>query len=373
VQYFIPGSTPGQRKILDDLRREFGEMPPGISTAGGAVLLPKRTDAESVLSQTVRTILENGQVAKALNPEFLDAAINGRFSHEVSGDAAAKGYAESLIKDGLASAREAWDSAVLRDSVGKPQIVLAESLIQEYARAGDKMGALDVAADLIRYNTEAGQRLQAMRMIRQTGPVGSVMYYKKLVKQLNATLESRYPNGWKVREGMQTDAHPIGGVASGVDLNYELLGALLTARSETEREAAARALEADLTRQLPPTNWVERANSWRHLAMLGNTRTLLRNVTGNAAFVLPVYLRNKVAALAERALPQSSRSKAFSVKREYRAIAALDYARNKTRSIAWFLTRWARGIAGSRSGTTYPRWAGTCSHAGSIYRVGWTR
>jgi ribosomal protein S17E len=160
--------------------------------------------------------------------------------------------------------------------------------------------------------TETGQRLQAMTLLKNSGAVGSSMYYSKLVKQINNTLFDRY-----------------GDKVPGVQLNYDLVGDLAVARSEADRAAIGRALEADIVRQLPPTNWMERANSWRHLAMLGNTRTQVKNIVGNAAFVAPVYLRDKLAAAVERALPREQRTKVLRVASQYRELAALDYERNK--------------------------------------------
>ncbi|MDR1598385.1 MAG: hypothetical protein LBS11_00670, partial [Oscillospiraceae bacterium] len=185
VQYSIPGETSSQRRKLDALRKKFGTMEPGRNLETGAVLLPKRTDDESAVSQTVRTIMETGRLAESLSPEFLDGVIAGKYSHKVQGDAQARKFAENALGQGLLEARGKWDYAMASNRINKNMIVLGQELLKEYARIGDKQGAADIVGDLTFTLTETGQRLQAMTLLKNSGAVGSSMYYSKLVKQIN--------------------------------------------------------------------------------------------------------------------------------------------------------------------------------------------
>ncbi|MDR1598378.1 MAG: hypothetical protein LBS11_00635, partial [Oscillospiraceae bacterium] len=185
VQYSIPGETSSQRRKLDALRKKFGTMEPGRNLETGAVLLPKRTDNESAVSRTVRTIMETGRLAESLSPEFLDGVIAGKYSHKVQGDAQARKFAENALGQGLLEARGKWDYAMASGKINKNMIVLGQELLKEYARIGDKQGAADIVGDLTFTLTETGQRLQAMTLLKNSGAVGSSMYYSKLVKQIN--------------------------------------------------------------------------------------------------------------------------------------------------------------------------------------------
>ncbi|MCQ5031431.1 hypothetical protein NE547_18275, partial [Flavonifractor sp. DFI.6.63] len=54
----------------------------------------------------------------------------------------------------------------------------------------------------------------------------------------------------------------------------------------------------DIARQVPAT-WMDKWNAWRYLAMLGNPRTHVRNIVGNAAFVPVRMVKNAIGTALE--------------------------------------------------------------------------
>lgn len=65
-----------------------------------------------------------------------------------------------------------------------------------------------------------------------------------------------------------------------------------------------------IAEQLPVT-FVDQLNAWRYLSMLGNPRTHIRNILGNAGF-MPTYLMNDVVgSVIEKFLPKEQRTKAL--------------------------------------------------------------
>ena len=55
------------------------------------------------------------------------------------------------------------------------------------------------------------------------------------------------------------------------------------------------AIEQNIAVQIP-SNWIDKVNAWRYLAMLGNPRTHFRNIVGNAFFMPPRMIKNVFSA-----------------------------------------------------------------------------
>lgn len=62
---------------------------------------------------------------------------------------------------------------------------------------------------------------------------------------------------------------------------------------------------------LPAKSWFERFDNFRYLAMLGNTRTHVRNLLGNVGMSAVTKAKDEVAAALQLAIPQNKRTKAL--------------------------------------------------------------
>ena len=314
VQYSIPGATENQNAILKALRDDYGTIEPGASPAR-RIELPKQTSSESAVSYFARTTLEYGKLNNSLDKSFAEAIVKGEFSHIIQTDKRAMSRADAVMAEGLPSAEQSWSEAYSGGKlVTKDQFAVAARLLQEHLKGGDADRAVRLSAEMAQALTNAGQLVQAASLLKQAGPGARAVLYRNLVRSLNTELQKKYPGGWK-------DETAEGGVAHGVKVNGDLLGQLMIAKTEAQREALEGEIRADLIKQLPLTNLAERLNSFRHVAMLGNARTLLRNELGNAAMVPAVRMRNLIAAGLERTLPKSERSKVLHVDQVYLKVA----------------------------------------------------
>lgn len=98
-------------------------------------------------------------------------------------------------------------------------------------------------------------------------------------------------------------------------VNEDLARAFLEAKTEGDRANILKDIYRDIGRQLP-SRFIDKWNAWRYLAMLGNLRTHVRNVGGNAGFAPVVVAKNLTATAIEEAVFRVSggklqRSKAF--------------------------------------------------------------
>ena len=84
-------------------------------------------------------------------------------------------------------------------------------------------------------------------------------------------------------------------------VNEELAKQFLQAKTQEERDAILAEIYQDIGNQMPST-FMDRWNAWRYLAMLGNPRTHVRNVLGNAGFAPVVAFKNVMATGIEAAV-----------------------------------------------------------------------
>lgn len=162
-----------------------------------------------------------------------------------------------------------------------------------------------------RIGTVAGQALQARKICDMMTPQGAALYVQHFANKMSKQFSSKKA---------QLD----------LKVSPETMQQILTAETLEERQSAVDAAGAEIMRQIPPT-LVDKLNAWRYLAMLGNPRTHIRNMVGNAVFMPEVGIRNKVAAsiqtLAQRMgwMDASERTRnATPIKNEYREFAKTD-------------------------------------------------
>ena len=112
-----------------------------------------------------------------------------------------------------------------------------------------------------------------------------------------------------------------------VQLNPELVSDLMSATDQQARDAAVDALSKDAGRQLPPS-WKTRLNTWRYFAMLGNPRTHIRNIIGNAVFMPAVKIKNMIGAGLEAATGAARTKSALVTNSELLKAAKIDAEAN---------------------------------------------
>lgn len=226
-------------------------------------------------------------------------------------------WAKDVIhEDGLESAIKQFNREALKMEMPAnvtKSLALGQQLLIETSRQGDMQNFLDVLSSLTLLSSQAGKSLQAFRMLKQSGPIGELYYVQKAVKQLNDR------NADKITAGKMAE----------VTVPEDLSKAVLMASDEASRDKAMDDLIAGIAAQVPVT-MMDKWNAWRYLAMLGNARTHVRNIIGNAVFVPLRFAKDLMAAggefIATKAglMEEGDRRKSVSVSRELRDFAKQD-------------------------------------------------
>ena len=116
----------------------------------------------------------------------------------------------------------------------------------------------------------------------------------------------------------------IGDKYEDIELNEDLMEKFLNEKDSDKRDEIYDNICQDIADQIPAT-LLDKWNSWRYLAMLGNPRTHIRNITGNAVFTPAIKLKNYIGAVVEKVakVDTSKRTKSL-----YKNKKAVEFAKN---------------------------------------------
>lgn len=277
----------GFRGEMEKLAIEQGAFKRGEKAARD-IYVPTSVNGQKVTRGT-RTILEASQPPESMLEEHAKEILAGARGYEVIGDKKAQEYAERIIdKDGYDKADELFTNAVNGDQVlDKKTLVLGEYLYMEAAKAGDVKNAMRYAADVATAATRAGQVVQAMRVLKKATPTGKLYYLNRMVDTMNKNIVDNGGDPIQIDEGLARRLLEAENIKDPKEQGKAV--------DETIDE-----IEQNIADQIPATAW-DKWNAWRYLSMLGNIRTQVRNVVGNAAFMPLVATKNLIAAGMEKA------------------------------------------------------------------------
>lgn len=303
---------------LNEYREKYGVFPGGEKAARD-IQLPKKSSENEKISQTVRTILEAKATPEEMVPDIETLALDGKYSYETYSDKTAIADADGEIKRvGWAQALTDWKKALKSGSVSKKNTAMGWALYNNAANSGDTDTALNVLSDMVQHQRNAAQALQATRILKQLSPETQLYQAQRSIENLQTELNKEFGDG----------------KAPELKIDQKLAEQFMQAADQAERDAVLANIYRDIGKQMP-SRFKDKWNAWRYLAMLGNVRTHVRNVVGNAGFVPVVAAKDVVATGIEKAVyrlsgGQMQRSKEFVFGKGGKALlkaAAQDYAK----------------------------------------------
>ena len=239
---------------------------------------------------------------------------NGNFMHEVIRDKRALNYAENYIKDnGFEDAVKHWDELMKRGkSVDKDELALGQMIYNLAVENKDTRLVMKMASDLVQEYTEIGRNLQSATLLRKMTPDGRLYALERSVQKINQDLMQKFDD------------------FENIEIPEKLADELLNSETQKQMDDAVERIQQYIADQIPAT-WQEKLNSWRYLSMLGNPRTHIRNIVGNAVFIPAVEVKNAIAQVGEKFIPQEQRTKSKLGKKDVDLLkyAENDFDRNK--------------------------------------------
>lgn len=318
---FQPRITPAEHAYLNERARElidrYHAFKPGENPAR-QVFMPKER-ADGNVRQTYRTAAESRNTpdwgVDFLMREALtsDDAVYQRITDKsaiaaANRDMRSKGYNQMLAE---------WRAKADSDAaykIDKYDIAKAVSLYSEAFSAGNAEDAMAIIAEIAEVETTSAQIVQAARLIKHMPPSYQLYYLRRVVNRLNNQYRKRIDSGRM----------------SEIKINKDLAKAVLNAKNQEELDKAMQALIEDVANNVPVTGW-DQWNAWRYLSMLGNPKTHIRNIFGNALFVPAKFSKDLIAAGLEGMFIKNRLERRTSLKgvvgrnSEYRDFAKQDY------------------------------------------------
>ena len=279
-------------EAYSSLVKKYGAIPAG-ENPHREIQVPQKTSKDKKVSQTVRTILEAKVTPDITVPTIEKMVEDGVFSYEVYTDKQAIKDQEDYLREyGWTESLNDWLKDVNEGIVSKQHTVMGWALYNnavnratettdESVRNDAMKTALNVLDAMVRHQRSAAQALQATRMLKKMSPEAQLYGIQKSVSAFQNELSTKY-----------------GKKAPDLKIDEELAEQFLNAETQEERDTAMANIYKDIGRQMP-SDWLDRWNAWRYLAMLGNPRTHIRNIAGNAFFAPVVATKNLTATAIE--------------------------------------------------------------------------
>lgn len=212
--------------------------------------------------------------------------------------------AADIKKDKLAGSRNKVTKAAMGGKAKDADIAKAMLLYNIYNQKGDIDNASEIMVDLATMANDAGRKLRLFGLLRKMTPEGQAAVVQKTVQRTVDRIN-------KSRSG-KTQAE--------VTIPQELMDAYTDAArrdshehsedSERAKVEAEQAIYEAAAAQIKASP-MEKLNAWRYMAMLGNVKTQIRNIAGNALFRPLVSTKRAIGAAIESVtLEQKDRTKA---------------------------------------------------------------
>lgn len=216
--------------------------------------------------------------------------------------------AAAIKKNGVAATEKAVTKAVFSGRAQDSDIVKAALLYTTYAnRKGDAAQgrAAELAVDLATMANDAGRRLQLFKLIRKMTPQGQLMAVQKGVQRSVERINKG--RGKNNQADVTIPQELVDEYLDAAQRDIQEQTEETAREKETIEQAIYKAAAAQI--KASPT---EKLNAWRYMAMLGNAKTQVRNIFGNAAFRPMTSVKRAVGAVIEQfAVEQENRTKAI--------------------------------------------------------------
>ncbi len=297
---------------LEEYRKQYGTIPAG-EKAVRSDALPKSTDGTNKVSYTARTVKGAGVTPDDF-ADLIDAEVaeGGLTYLPITNSDTTQKAIDYITEEGWEVARYMWHADVRAGKANAELSAIGALLLNNAAKAGDKTAWLEILHDYQMMGTNAGQAVQALSILKTLTPDDRLYMARKSV--------SRMVKDLRLKRKVQVDT--------------ELEAAYLAAETDEVRDAIMAQIQQDVADQIPAT-FKDKWTSLRYLNMLGNLRTQLRNLKGNAVMGLTVELKNLVAEGLETMAAlctggKYQKTKAFFANKDLMKAAFADYAMVKS-------------------------------------------
>lgn len=295
------GAAPSGFDPLSHASNQYGAIPPGENPTR-VVDIPVSMDGETKVSKFSRTAAEAQITTDEMVGRIEQLVQDGKLSHEVYSNKQAIEDGAKQIEKQYARGKsiEQIRSEFIRDAnagkAGAKFVSQGTTLYADAIAEGNYNAASDILVALTAVETNAGQAVQAARLMKSLTPEGRIFTVQKMVSNLEAQINQRRSANKQIE----------------IDVPDALLEAYQTAATTEAQEAALQNIYQNVADQIP-TSLGEAAQQWRYFSMLANPSTHAKNIMGNVSGTVAKIGKDNLAALMETIFigDKERRTKAF--------------------------------------------------------------
>ena len=301
AQIEAPGAAPAGFDPLSHASNQYGAIPPGENPSR-VVDIPVSMDGETKVSRFSRTAAEAQITTDEMVGRIEQLVQDGKLSHEVYSN-------KQAIEDGAKQIEKKYArgktidqirSEFIRDAnagkAGAKFISQGTTLYADAIAEGNYNAASDILVALTAVETNAGQTVQAARLMKSLTPEGRIFTVQKMVSNLEAQINQRRAANKQIE----------------INVPDALLQTYQNAATADAQEAALQNIYQNVADQIP-TSLGEAAQQWRYFSMLANPSTHAKNIMGNVSGAVAKIGKDNLAALMETVFigNKEGRTKAF--------------------------------------------------------------
>lgn len=295
------GAAPSGFDPLSHASNQYGAIPPGENPTR-VVDIPVSMDGETKVSKFTRTAAEAQITTDEMVGRIEQLVQDGKLSHEVYSNKQAIEDGAKQIEKQYARGKsiEQIRSEFIRDAnagkAGAKFVSQGTTLYADAIAEGNYNAASDILVALTAVETNAGQAVQAARLMKSLTPEGRIFTVQKMVSNLEAQINQRRSANKQIE----------------IDVPDALLEAYQNAATTEAQEAALQNIYQNVADQIP-TSLGEAAQQWRYFSMLANPSTHAKNIMGNVSGTVAKIGKDNLAALMETIFigDKEGRTKAF--------------------------------------------------------------
>lgn len=292
------GAAPAGFDPLTHAMVQYGNIPEGENAVRDDSL-PVSMDGESKVSWVARTALGAEATPDAYAENIRKEVADGNLSYiPITNDATVQKAEKHIRELGWQEAYADWVARVERGEAGAEMSAIGSLLLNNAANAGDHKSWRNILYHFQTLGTNTAQGLQAFRILKTLSPSDKLWMVEKSAQQMVKDL------------GLDVE----------ITLDEALVEEYDNAQTDGQREAALDKIIDSVAEQIP-SKFMEKVNSIRYMNMLGNLRTQIRNLTGNASMAAVTSVKNTVATALERIVHfvsggKTELTKSFTVSKE---------------------------------------------------------
>lgn len=264
---------------------QYGTIEPGENPSR-VVDVPVSMDGETKTSKFARTAAEAKITTDEMVGKIEQLVTDGKLSHEVySNKQALEDGAQQIVNQyARGKTIEQIRSEFVRDAnagkAGAKLVARGTTLYADAIAAKDYQAASDILVALTAVETNAGQSVQAARLLKSMTPEGRIFTIQRMISNLEAQVNKNLKKPKKL------------------NVPDSLLDAYQNAETESAQKAALDNIYQNVAKQIP-TTLREGLQQWRYFSMLANPSTHLKNIMGNVSGAIAKIGKDNLKALGE--------------------------------------------------------------------------